>query len=166
MAGRRESLVFRDGPLKLGDVTIAHPLTEASTNKGGALASSTFPNDVGGGVLKRFVVTIDYDHRTVFLKPISGLIPDLDTFDRSGMWINAAPGGFKVINITKGGAAEAAGLKEGDVITAIDGKSVGELELPTVRLNWRNQPPGTAMSLRFKRSSISGQTTLTLKTMI
>ena len=46
---------------------------------------------------------------------------DLDTFDRSGMWINAQDGGFKVIDVTNSGPADRAGLKKGDVIVAVDG---------------------------------------------
>ena len=80
-----------------------------STDKGGAGAVESFPSNVGGGVLKRFVVTFDYDNSTMYLKPIKGHVEDLDTFDKSGMWINAVPEGFKVIEITKGGPARSGG---------------------------------------------------------
>ena len=82
-------------------------------------------------MLKRFVVTFDYENSTMYLKPFEGLHSDIDTFDRSGMWINAVPEGFKVIDITKGGPAEAAGLAKDDVITAIDGKAATEFFCPT-----------------------------------
>ena len=166
VGGPMRGAVFRDGALKLGDVAIAHPLAILSTNKGGALAVRSFPNDVGGGILKRFIVTVDYGHDTLYLKRIPGPVSDIDTFDRSGMWINTAPGGFKVISITKGGAAEAAGLKEGDLITAIDGKAVTQSELNDVRRDWRNQPPGTAVALTVERGSESRTATLILENMI
>jgi len=132
--------------------------------KAGGFGTNFDPTTIDG--TNGFVVTLDYDHNRLFLKPVSGPIPDLDTFDRSGMWINAEPGGFKVISVTKGGPAESAGVKEGDLITAIDGRAVTEAELPTVRMNWRNQPPGTVVPLKIERGSNSRAITLVLKNMI
>ena len=59
-----------------------------TTDKGGSNADDNLAGNIGGGILKRFVVTFDYEHNTMYLKPIAGRIADLDTFDRSGMWIN------------------------------------------------------------------------------
>jgi C-terminal processing protease CtpA/Prc len=111
---------------------------------------ASFPSNVGGGVLKRFAVTFDYDNSTMYLKPIKGAVTDLDTFDRSGMWINAVPEGLKVIDITKGGPAEGAGLAKDDVITAIDGKPAAGISLPETRERLRNEKPGTVVTLAVK----------------
>ena len=151
VGGPTHSLVFKGGVLKLGDVTIDHPLTMVSTDKGGAGSVELFPSNVGGGVLKRFAVTFDYDNSTMYLKPIQGHVEDLDTFDKSGMWINAVPEGFKVIDITKGGPAEGAGLAKDDVITAINGKSAAGMNLPELRQKLRTEKSGTAMTLRGQR---------------
>ncbi len=150
VGGPSRGFVFRGGELKLGDVTIDKPLTEVSIDKGGAGAAEAFPNNVGGGVLKRFVVTFDYDHNTMYLKPVAGPVADLDTFDRSGMWINEVADGFKVVEITKGSPAEAAGLKKDDVLTAVDGKPAGTVGLVDLRKRLRNDPPGTVVTLTLK----------------
>ena len=150
VGGPTHSVVFKGGTLKLGDVVIDHPLTMVSTDKGGAGSAEAFPSNVGGGVLKRFAVTFDYGHSTMYLKPIEGMVADIDTFDRSGMWINAVSEGFKVIDITKGGPAEAAGLAKDDVITTIDGKSAVGLNLPELRERLRNNKPGTVLRLSVK----------------
>ncbi len=150
VGGPSRSLVFKGGVLKLEGVTIAHPLTMLSLDKGGAGAAEAFPNNVGGGVLKRFVVTFDYDHSTMYLKPVEGVAQDVDTFDRSGMWVNAAPEGLKVIDITKGGPAEAAGVAKDDIITAVDGKAANTLFLPDLRKRLRNDAPGTVVTLAVK----------------
>jgi len=150
VGGPTHSLVFKGGVLKLGDVTIEHPLTMVSTDKGGAGSVESFPSNVGGGVLKRYAVTFDYDNSTMYLKPIQGHVEDLDTFDKSGMWINAVPEGFKVIDITKGGPAEGAGLAKDDVITAIDGKNAAGMNLPELRQKLRNEKSGTAMTFAVK----------------
>ena len=152
VGGPTYGLVFKGSTLKLGNVRIDNPLTIVSTDKGGSGAAEAFPSNVGGGVLKRFVVTFDYDHSLLYLKPIPGKIEDLDTFDRSGMWINAAPDGFLIVNVARGGAAEAAGLRKDDLITAIDGQPAARLELPQLREAWRNEPPGTPVRVTAKRA--------------
>ena len=166
VGGPTHSIVFKGGVLVLGPVTIEHPLTMVSTDKGGAGSSEAFPSNVGGGVLKRYVVTFDYDNSTMYLKPIAGHDKDLDTFDKSGMWINATPEGFKVIEITKGGPAEAAGLQKDDIITTVDGKPAAGLSLPEQREAWRNEAAGTVVKLTVKRGSETKDVSVTLRDLI
>jgi hypothetical protein len=166
VGGPTHSHVFHGGTLRLGDVTIDHPLTLISTDKGGAGASPAFPNNVGGGVLKRFVVTLDYDHDTMYLKPIEGPVADLDTFDRAGFWINEVDGGFKIVDVTKNSPAEEAGLAKDDVITAVNGTPATSLKLYDVRQMLRDEPPGTAVMLSLKRGGDTRNVTFTLRDLI
>jgi hypothetical protein len=167
VGGPSYSTVFRStGDLTLGPVTIGHPLTMISTDKGGAGAAEAFPNNVGGGVLKRFVVTFDYDHSIMYLKPVAGPVADLDTFDKSGMWINGAPGGVQIMNVTKGGPAEAAGLQKGDIITAVNGKPASGFVLSDLRKSWRTAPAGTALKLTVKHGTETKAVTVTLRDLI
>ncbi len=159
VGGPTRAFVLRGKELRLGDVKIASPLTEFSTDKGGAENVEAFPNNIGGGLLKRFVVTLDYDHQRVYLKPIEGPIADLDSFDRSGLWINQSPKGFQVIDVTRGSPADAAGLHAGDVITAVDGKPVQSLKLYALRERLRNDAPGTQVTLAV----LHGTTTRTVE---
>ena len=163
VGGPSRSLVFKGGTLKLEGVTIDQPLTMISLDKGGAGAAEAFPNNVGGGVIKRFIVTFDYGHSTMYLKPIEGGVADLDTFDRSGMWINAVPEGFKIVDLTKGGPAETSGLAKDDVITAIDGHQAAGLDLPELRKRLRNDAPGTVVTLAVKGK---GDVKVTLRELI
>jgi hypothetical protein len=166
VGGPTHSIVFRGGTLTLGPVTIAHPLTMVSTDKGGAGSVEAFPSNVGGGVLKRFVVTFDYDHSTMYLKPIQGHVEDLDTFDKSGMWINAAPEGFEVIEVTKGGPAEAAGLQKDDIIVGIDDKVAAGMNLPDLREKLRNEKAGTVHRFTVRRGDAQKNITVTLRDLI
>jgi hypothetical protein len=166
VGGPTHSIVFKGGTLKLGDVTIDHPLTMVSTDKGGAGSVESFPSNVGGGVLKRYAVTFDYDNSTMYLKPVKGHVEDLDTFDKSGMWINAVPQGFKVIDITKGGPAEAAGLQKDDVIVGIDGKVAAGMNLPELREKLRNEKTGTVVNFTVRRGATQKAFAVTLKDLI
>jgi Aspartyl protease/PDZ domain len=153
VGGASRGYVFHGGELKLADVTVDHPLTSISADKGGVGASPVFPNNVGGGVLKRFVVTLDYDHSTMYLKPIAGDIADLDQFDRSGVWINAVDDGFKVFDVTKDSPAATAGLLKDDIVTAVDGKPASTVPLYDLRARLRDDPPGTVVTFTVKRGS-------------
>jgi hypothetical protein len=163
VGGPSRGLVMRGGLLTLGSVPVPHPLTEISTDTGGAAAAGFFPNNIGGGILKRFVVTLDYQHATLYLKPVTGQVADLDTFDRSGMWFNQAADGYKIVDVTKGGPADEVGLKPGDMILQADGKSVGDVPLYELRRKLREEPVGTQVKLDIKSGDARRTATLTLR---
>ena len=166
VGGPSHGYVFRGKELVLDGVKIASPLTEFSIDKGGAGGVDAFPNNVGGGLLKRFVVTLDYAHQLIYLKPIEGKVADLDTFDRSGMWINQSAQGFQIVNISKGSPADAAGLRADDVITAVDGTPVQQLRLYELRERLRNDPPGPTVTFSIRRTRVARTVKLTLRDLI
>ena len=166
VGGPTHSVVFKGGTLKLGDVVIEHPLTMVSTDKHGSGVAESFPSNVGGRVLKRFVVTFDYDNSTMYLKQIKGHVEDLDTFDRAGMWINAQDDGFKVLSVSKGGPADQAGLRKGDVIAAADGKAASRIHLYDMRRELRELAPGTVVDFTVKTAKGTRHVRVTLRELI
>ncbi|HUB89731.1 MAG TPA: aspartyl protease family protein [Dyella sp.] len=166
VGGPSHGYVFHGKELVLDGVKIASPLTEFSIDKGGAGGVDAFPNNVGGGLLKRFVVTLDYAHQLIYLKPIEGKVADLDTFDRSGMWINQSAQGFQIVDISKGTPADLAGLHVGDVITAVDNTPVQSLRLYELRERLRNDPPGTTVTLAIRRAGVAKTVKLILRDLI
>lgn len=151
IGGPIHARVKRGGVLKLGNLRINAPLTLIFAGQGGALVAGAFPNNVGSGLLKRFIVTFDYARQLVYFKPIAGPIADLDTFDRSGMWINQAPDGFVVIGVTANGPASLAGLQAGDTITKINDTPAAQISLSDLRLRLRNEPAGSVVALTARR---------------
>jgi predicted aspartyl protease len=166
VGGPTRAFVEHGGDLKIGTVDVAHPLTLLATDKGGAMAEGNLAGNIGGGVLKRFVITFDYEHSTMYLKPVAQTLTDLDTFDRAGIWINRDPDGFKVIDVTAHAPAEEAGLKVGDIITAVDGKTATGIALPDLRYRFRNDAPGTIVTLSVKRGSGTTDVRVTLRDLI
>jgi len=75
---------------------------------------------------------------------------------RLGIYPEEVEGGVKVKEVAKGTAAEAAGLKAGDVITEMDGKPIKGLS--DLRKILRSKKPGDTATLKIKR----GDQTLTL----
>ena len=147
VGGPARSYVTRATDLTLGPVRINGLVAGFSIQNKGAFADPNYIGNVGSGLLKRFVVTLDYAHQTLYLKPLPAPVPDTDVFDRSGMWINATANGFKVVDVTAKGPAETAGLKTGDIITMVDGKPVGAIALSDLRRRLRDEAPGTAVGL-------------------
>ncbi|HEV2651378.1 MAG TPA: PDZ domain-containing protein [Rhizomicrobium sp.] len=148
--GPSRAQVARGDALVIGkDIVIPHPVVDFATDKAGAFADPTLAGNIGGGILKRFIVTFDYGRSVMYLKPVTSPVADLDTYDRAGVWFNLAQNGFTVIDVTKGGPAATAGLMPGDIITAVDGKP--NPALPDMRYRLRNDPPGTVVSLTVMR---------------
>jgi S1-C subfamily serine protease len=121
-----------------------------TTDTGGSSAEEDLAGNIGGGTLKRFVVTFDYERSVMYLKPVKGAVADLDTFDRAGMWFNRDAQGFKVVDVTAGTPAAEAGIAKNDIITAVDGKPASSFDLPSLRQRLRNDAPGTAVTFAVR----------------
>ena len=104
-----------------------------------------FGANVGGGVWKRFTMTLDYHGRTMTLTP-NGDFSVRDEWDRSGLYL-INKGGITVIDVRPGTPAATAGLKKGDVIVSLSGSS--NPSLLEVRGAFR-AAPGTVVHLVIK----------------
>ena len=166
VGGPTTSRVVRGSKLVLGGQTINGPVLQLSTDKKGAGADASQSGNIGGGVLKRFVVTLDYEHSTMYLKPVTQTVNDLDTFDRSGMWINQADAGYIVVNVTKGAPADVAGLKANDQIVAVDDKPATSIPVYEIRQHLRDQAPGTVVTFTVLRSGAKQDVKITLRDLI
>ncbi len=166
IGGPTFGFVMRGAPLEIGSIKIAHPIVSLSTDKSGAMADPTVAGNIGAGILKRFIVTLDYAHARLYLKPVTTKVTDLDTFDESGMWINDGSNGFVVANVTGGGPAQQAGIQKGDVIVAVNGKPATSIRLYDLRKMFRDTPPGTVEELSVERDGARRTIALTLADML
>ncbi|HEY3949771.1 aspartyl protease family protein [Phenylobacterium sp.] len=166
VGGPARSYMVRLGSLKLGPMAVTGVAAGLAEAKGGSMADPNVGGNVGGGLLKQFVVTFDYAHQVMYLKRITPTPPDVGTFDRSGLWINAKDGGFSVTDVAKDSAGAAAGLAVGDVITAIDGRPAIAGQLADARRMLRDEPAGTKVALSVRRGGETRPVTLTLKDQI
>ncbi len=167
VGGPSRSHVTRGDALKVGDaISVDHPVVGLATDKKGAFADPTISGNIGGGVLKRYVVTFDYANNTMYVKPTTGPVADLDSYDRAGSWFNIDGDAFKVIDVTAGGPADQAGLKVGDEIAAIDGTPAKDLHLFAVRERLRNTAPGTVVRFTVLRDGKPVDLKVTLRDQI
>ncbi|RMG24276.1 MAG: PDZ domain-containing protein [Armatimonadetes bacterium] len=79
---------------------------------------------VGFGFLKHFNIIFDYERRYVWLENWSGKVTDPHKGHVGFRVQHTESGDYVVFGVFKGGPAEAAGIKDGDRLRVIDGKSV------------------------------------------
>src|SRR5690606_34005833 len=115
------------------------------TGDKGAFAGADLGGNLGGGVLRRFTVAFDYAGRTMYLAP-NEAFAQADAFDRSGLWLLGAADALEVVDVAAGSAAQQAGLRVGDRITAIDGAVAAWARLPAVRERLRESAAGTPLA--------------------
>jgi hypothetical protein len=166
VGGHVQSYVTRGSDLQLGGVNIRNVVASLAIQNRGSFSDPNYAGNVGGALLKRFDVTLDYGNQVMYLKRLPEPVADTGVFDRSGMWINAENGGFQVMSLTSGGPAENAGIKVGDVITAVDGIPIESSKLSEFRAELRDDSPGTVINLTIKNAGGSRVIPLTLRDQI
>jgi hypothetical protein len=166
VGGPSRSYTVRLPSLTLGGVRVENPTAGLSEDKHGSISDPNYDGNVGSGFLKRFVVTFDYAHQVMYLKPIVPAPIDAGRFDRSGMWINAQSGGYEVVEVTAGGPAAQAGLAVGDVITSLDGHPTKPDGLSDARILLKARLAGSSVQAVVKRGGETRTVTLVLRDQI
>jgi S1-C subfamily serine protease len=137
-----------------------------SEAQGGSFSDPSYDGNIGSGFLKRFAVTFDYSHQTMYLDRITPTPVDAGRFDRSGMWINAVNDAYEIKSIAANSPAAAAGLAEGDLITSLNGQPAVAAKLSDARMMLRDLPAGTQVSVTYKRGDAEQHATLKLRDQI
>ncbi len=83
---------------------------------------------VGWQVLRHFVLTFDQNHKRMRMQTDNAGPVRMAPLVRAGLAYNPRPEGLRVVRVFPGTSAEAAGLRVGDLIVAIDGIPVYQQE--------------------------------------
>jgi len=166
VGGPTPSYVVRLPSLTLGSLRVDRPVVGLSLDKGGSFSDPNYEGNIGSGLLKRFVVTFDYAHQTMYLKPVEPPQVDVGQFDRAGMWINSKDGGYVVTDVSPQGPAARAGIQVGDLITRLDGVAPKFDQLSQARTLLRSRPAGTALAIELKHGTTVKHVTLVLEDQI
>lgn len=161
VGGPSRALLARAGELTIGGLTIYSPVTEIVTDKGGVAASTRTAGNIGGDLLRRFTVTLDYGRQLLWLEP-NALAYGPDVFDRSGLWISRAPNGRTVImDVTTDSAAAQAGLVANEEILEVNGRAADRIPIEQLRERFKG-PVGTRISLLIRNRTGRRPVTITL----
>ncbi|HEY1575759.1 MAG TPA: aspartyl protease family protein [Terracidiphilus sp.] len=126
-----ETTTARIDAIRLGNLVIDNPLVALSTDTDGVFAMEDIGVNLGGNILRRFKLIVDYPGNRVILEP-NQHFHETFSADASGLVLEADGPQFKrflVHGVVRGSPAEKAGLQEGDVITAIDGETTNKYAL-------------------------------------
>jgi len=151
----------RLGQLELGDVAVHGVAGDLYVGDKGAFANPDLGGNLGGGVLRRFTVAFDYEAKRMYLAPNADFAKP-DAFDRSGLWLLGDGAALKIAAVAPESAAERAGLRENDRITAIDGVAIATRALASWRSRLRELPAGTRLPIEFERDGKPGRADLVL----
>ena len=124
--------------------------------------------NIGGELLRRFRVTINYPEKYMVLKPIRRAMKETFEHDMSGMDLRAKGDTFNeyyIDKIVEGSPAFKAGLKKDDRLMFIDNSSASELNMTEIyKLLQRKE--GRAIDIVVNRQGSLVFTTIVLKRII
>ena len=113
--------------IQFGRFTIQSPVAIFFQDKQGVLASPEFDGVIGAEILRRFNVIFDYSRQQMILEP-NRYFSETYEHDMAGMLLVVEGKTFRVKQVMENSPANAAGLREGDLITAANGRAVLTME--------------------------------------
>jgi hypothetical protein len=130
VGGEVKLFVGRLPQLQLGRFTITDPVVHFAQDRKGAFANSEFSGVIGGELLRRFKVIFDYAHKRIILEANESLTEPFE-YDTSGIRLRAEGEDFKTLKVhrvVENSPAAEAGVREGDVISAVNDRPATDVD--------------------------------------
>lgn len=121
----------RVSELKIGKYVVSKPITMFSEDKAGAFATKEVLGNIGAQVMNRFRVWLDYERDRIIFEPNANFGKPYDRAF-SGLTIRADGQDYRTFRIThvlEDSPASEIGLKENDIITAVDNTAAATIDL-------------------------------------
>ena len=153
--------------IQFGKISFANPI---AIFPGKTSESTGVPRDfigaIGGEMLNRFTVILDYPAQLLFLEP-NRSFPDVFAFDMSGLTLIAIPPAFhsfEVARVAEKSPAAESGIQVGDMIEEADGNSLSGDTLDQLKAMLREA--STSHTLTVLRNGKRFTVTLNLKPLV
>jgi hypothetical protein len=120
---------------QIGPYAVETPVAVFSQSNSGAPANKKIAGALGSDFLRRFTVIFDFPHQRIILEPNLQFNHTIDE-DMSGLSLVAKGANlktFEVIQVQPGTPAADAGMRQGDLIAAIDDEAAADLTLSAIR---------------------------------
>jgi hypothetical protein len=160
VGGDVQGAVARLSALKLAGFVVRDPVTVFAETKTGAFASADTQGNIGGAILERFKVTLDYSRARIILEP-TRRFGEPTEYDMSGVSLSASGPDFRTFTVDEvapDSPGSEAGVEVGDRVTAIGGRPASAYSLSDLRALLRRP---RALSLTVERAG--GQRKLRLQ---
>src|SRR5262249_7988653 len=121
--------------MSISDVTIKQPIVMLYGDSAGVFSSSTFGDgNVGGDVLRRFTVLLDYSRQRMIFEQHAGTDEPFE-IDMTGLMFGPVPGASALVveSVVQASPAARSGFAVGDTVVAIDGRPATLAELDSMR---------------------------------
>jgi hypothetical protein len=164
VGGKINNKLVRVAGLDLGTFHFSRLVAIVPENSAGPLANPEVAGFIGAEVMRRFTITWDYAHERMSLAPNSHL-HDAFEADSSGLRLTVSPPDYKTIHIVAvlpNSPAADAGLRDGDVITSINGKR----DVWLWRIVDDLKKPGASVVLSIRRDNKKIHVTLHLRRLV
>jgi Trypsin-like serine proteases, typically periplasmic, contain C-terminal PDZ domain len=108
--------------LRFGNYSFNHIPVNFSTTNSGASATDSIDGVIGFDLIKRFNVVLDYENKFIKLIPNKHFRSEFD-FNLTGLNLRTKDNQVVVFGVMDFSPAKSAGIKEGDLVISVDGKS-------------------------------------------
>ncbi len=148
VGGPIRGVVVRVQRFAFGAAEAGAIVARLSLQSSGGFADPAIAGSIGTGVLKHFHTVVDVARHRFVLEPRPRFA---DRYDRAGLWLGRDGARFKVFDVVAAGPADQAGLRTGDVVTAIDGHKAESLDLFSVRERLRDPAANEPVLIDYRR---------------
>jgi predicted aspartyl protease len=166
VGGAVEQRAGRLGRVEIGGIAFDNPVALFSLATSGALGDSVSDGLIGGEILDRFKLIVDYPHSRFLFVPTARVHDPFES-DMSGALLAVRDASFDaihVVSVLPDSPAAEAGLRVGDEIHSVNGQPVRALDLPSIRRDLR--APGKRTTLTVRREGAERQVTFTTRRLI
>lgn len=141
--------------LQLGSYLLPDQAVRAQQQSdAGAFSSQEFGGILGSDILQQFEITFDLKNNTIFLRPDTLYQRDPYRYVTIGIQIaKNGQGGFEIMSVWKDSPAARAGLRQGDVLKAVDGKPIDTFTAQQVS-SMLHAKEGTEIKLTVERDAV------------
>lgn len=162
----RSAVLSRVNEFYLGPYTLAQAIGVFPNGKSLGSSDPGIAGEIGGGLLRRFVVTIDYPHQQVIFDSASEFRTD-EIEDMSGLTIAASGPGlkrFEVVQVWPHTPGAEDGFVKGDVIEGVNDEAAADMSLPELRALFHQ--PSAKYKVLVDRSGKTLTLTLQMKRLL
>ena len=158
--------VGRVAALRLGGLEVRSPVVHLHGDSAGVFTErASYVGSIGGDLLRRYIVHLDYARRRILFEPHAGTGEPFEA-DMSGLGLVAGTELATVIvaDVAADTPASAAALAPGDTIVAVDGRPTDARTLDRLRRRFRTD--GERVALTVRRDGAERTVTLVLRRVV